>query len=470
MKNNINNTLKIAALLIFLLVGGCKKFLEVVPKGQKIPTTLADYDALLRDEYSNQRVDVTQAVLLLNDRFETSANLSYYQLWNANYNWDENADRIFLNKTDEETYYNAYRAISTSNLIIQYAVDATESSAADRATLIAQAKILRSTNYFDLVNYYADTYQVSTASTKLAVPLILSAELNAPSRQVTIQELYNFILNDIQEALPNLRDKGNTIVHANLGAAYAFKARVLLQMGNYSEALIAANLALVKNDKLFDWVQFYQQYEQQINVPNEYTNAPSPMGYDYVENYIFRHGSSNNFSRETNIRVDRAARFETGDARFASRWKLRTVGADTYYYSITNGFYNYGGITTTEVYLIKAECQARLGDIGAAMNTLDAVRVKRILANNYTKLNATNQQDAVKLIQRTKSNELILGIMPFADIRRLNKDNNYARTFTKTENGKNLTLVPDSHLYTMTFPRGATENPGNGTITQNVNK
>ena len=122
------------------------------------------------------------------------------------------------------------------------------------------------------------------------------------------------------------------------------------------------------------------------------------------------------------------------------------------------------------MYLIKAECQARQNDVPGAMNTLNAVRVKRILPQFYTALSATTVQDAVKLIQRTKENELILGITPFADMRRLNKDPDYARTLTKKENGASLSLSPNSHLWTMPFPQGAIKNPGNGTITQNVNK
>ena len=470
MKRILLNTIKIAALLLVIGLSSCEKYLDIVPKGKKIPTTLADFDALLRDEYGNQRMDITQAILLMNDKFETASNLSYYKLYNANYNWDESADRIAFNNSDEGTYYNAYTAISTSNLIITNAGSATESSDADRKQLIAQAKVLRALNYFVLANYYADTYEEATAAGKLSVPLILSADIGAAYTQVSIKELYTFMLKDITEALPDLRAQGATILHANLGAAYALAARIHLQMGQYAQALSAANEALKQNDKLFDWIEFYNKYKTQIEAPDQYINAPSPMGYDFVENYSFRHGVRNYSGTEVNIRTDRATRFEQGDARFASRWKLRTVGADTYYKSITIGFYNYGGFTTTEVYLIKAECQARQDDITGAMNTLNAVRVKRILPQYYTALTATTVQDAVKLIQRTKGNELILGITPFADMRRLNKDPDYARTLTKKENGTSLALAPNSHLWTMPFPQGAIKNPGNGTITQNVNK
>ncbi|MNL40527.1 hypothetical protein D3C87_1628830 [compost metagenome] len=122
------------------------------------------------------------------------------------------------------------------------------------------------------------------------------------------------------------------------------------------------------------------------------------------------------------------------------------------------------------MYLIKAECQARLNNIPAALSTLDAVRIKRIFPQNYAPSNAGTIVQAVKLIQRTKANALIFGVVPFADMRRLNKDSNYATTLSKTEGGQALSLSPTSHLWTMPFPLGAIKNPGNGTLQQNVDK
>ena len=61
------------------------------------------------------------------------------------------------------------------------------------------------------------------------------------------------------------------------------------------------------------------------------------------------------------IPVERAERFEEGDARFLSRWKLYSQNQDTYYRGVGNGYFNWGGLTTTEVYLIKAELPGTSG-------------------------------------------------------------------------------------------------------------
>ena len=460
----------LSALLLTLGFTACDEYLGVIPKGEKIPETLADFEAMIRYEYGNHRVDVNQALILLNDQWVSPSSLSYYPLYEANYFWDESADRVALNNSDETTYYASYSAINAFNLIISNALTSTEASESEQKEVWAQAKVLRAMTYFNLVNYYADTYEAATASEKLSVPLITSADVNAAYTQVTIQEMYDFILTDMEEALPYLPEVATTVLHPNLGTAYAFYARVYLQMNNYDKALEFANKALGENDMLFDWTAYYEANKDLITNPDSYIRTASPMGFDYVENYSYRHGSTYYSSSEKSQTTERAANFEQGDARFLSRWKLRTVGADTYYYGTLQGYFNYGGITTVEVYLIKAECLARSNDLDEAMDVLNTVRKTRILQESYSDLTAANTAEAMAKIIQTKRNELILTLIPFCDIRRLNHEGSYTITLSKVVDGNTLTLAPGSHMWTMPFPQGAIDNPGNGSMVQNVEK
>jgi tetratricopeptide (TPR) repeat protein len=460
----------VCVLALGLTVASCENYLNDVPKGYKVPKTLADYEAFIRDEYGSQKIDITAAMQLLNDQYVTTATLVNNRLTNANYMWDENADRIALKQSDEGAYYGGYAGISTFNLIIENALTTTEATDEQKRVVWAEAKVLRAMNYYNLVNFYADTYEASTASTKLSVPLITSANINAPSKQVTIQELYDFILNDVKEALPYLPKVSQTVLHPNLGTGYAFYARVYLQMNNYTEALKYADLALAENNKLFDWIAYYNTNKAVIDLPNSYTTKTSPMGYTYVENYNFRHGTYSYSTTEYSIPVERAQRFEAGDARFLSRWKTYTVGAETYYRRTLAGTFNFGGITTVEVYLIKAECLARAGQISEALGVLNTVRKTRILPASYQDIATADKTTAMNAIFRTKRNELLQSLISFADARRLNAEGVYKVSFSKQAGGTTYTLTSNSHLWTMPFPQGATKNPGNGTITQNVAK
>ena len=317
-------------LFVSAAFASCDDYLDNVPKGEKIPTTLEDFSALMGDEYNNSREAVSQAIYLLGDQYVSSSTLSYDRLTRANYLWDTSIDRIKENNSDEMAYYVSYGAISTANLILEN------------------------------IDVLAD--------------------------------------------------------------------------------------------------------------PDNYQQIQSPMDYWFVENYNFCHGSSIYQSNDAQITVDRAARFEEGDAAFLSRWKLRTIGADTFYEHNLAGLYNRGGMTTTEVWLIEAECLARTGSVSEAMAVLNQVRRSRILPDVYADLEATTEVEAVRQIIETKANALIVTLVPFCDARRLNLDPQYARTLTKVIDGQTLTLAPDSYLWTMAMPQGAQKNSGNGTVTQNVEK
>lgn len=471
----MNKIIYFGAALVCFLLSSCTDYLNIAPKGNKIPTTLADFEALLRDQYTISRTPVTNALYLLNDVYLTNSQVNTPSLSQANYMWDESADRIMLNNADEGTYYVLYGAISSCNLIVENVPTATEATDAERNEVIAYAKVIRALCYDVLVNYYADTYDASTAAEKRSVPLITSADIDAPYTQVSIQAMYDFIIQDVKEAIEmGLPAQSMTAIHPNLGAGYALLARVYLQMQNYSEALRYANLALAQNDQLYDWNTFYEEHKAAIEDPDNYDKIATPMQYDYVENYYLRLGEQSVYdSYEKDIPVERAARFEEGDARFLSRWKLKTDNNDTYYKALESGYFNHGGLTTCEAYLIKAECQARLAegnDYSEAMNTLNAVRITRIRPEVYRPAVASTLEEALSQIRRTKDNELIFSIVPFADARRYNQEGTYARTLTKTYGGKEYVLSPTSHLWTMPFPAGALNNLGNGTIEQNVTK
>ena len=472
------HTIAVAAVLCAsALFSSCNEFLGILPKGEKIPTTLADFEALIRNE-SYHLNDMTAAIDLMNDWYRAPEELNALSLVSINYNWMEDEDRIFYNNSDESAYYYTYQAIFAWNLILQNAADMTECTEAERAALVAQAKVLRAMNYFNILNYYADPYEESTAADKLSVPLITSPDMNAPSEQVTIARMYEFILTDLTEAIPDLPEESATPLHPNKGAGYAMLARVYLAMENYTDALTNANLALEQNDALFDWTQYYEENREQIELPEDWSTSYPAIGLTNPENYVFRYGTTSQRNaglsgNNARMPVARAELFEEGDAHFASGWKKRYMSPDTLYYGIRNDKFNGGGITTPEMYYIKAECIARQGgqdNIDEAMSVLNTVRGTRILADAYRDLSASSVEEAVRLIVQAKANDYVMTPVPFWDARRLNLHPEYATTRTKEFEGQTITLAPDSHLWTMPFPQGATSNPGNGTLQQNVER
>lgn len=460
-----------ALIIIASIFTSCNNFIDEMPKGVRVPTTLADYEALLRDEYSVNYIPCVQALYLINDRKigdNTCRNVDNFNT--ANYMWKEDKDRAALNSSTEDVFDNGYGILGVVNTVLEYVPGSTEATQAEKDEVMAYAYAIRAFTLFQIVNFYADAYDPSIAASTPGVPLIYSGNLGSPWHQGTVKEVYDQILADFNKALElGVPEKSMTVIHPDRASVEAGLARVYLSMRDYDAALSHAQAALDHNSELFDWVEYYEEYKNRIEDPEDYNLISSPMAHLNVENYWFCSGQGNpNYpTRNIDIPVDRANRFEDGDCKLACSWKRYESSTDVYFRGMLNGYYNLAGITTPEVYLIKAECQARKGDIEGALATLDVVRKTRIHPDYYSPSVASDVAEAIDRIRLTKDNELLGSMIPFIDLKRYNAEGIHSRTLTKTFDGQTYTLSPSSHLWTMVFPANSINRPGNGVLTQN---
>lgn len=459
--------ISIALLAVMTLLTACNDYIDVMPKGQRVPTTLADYEAFMRNEYSANYLPSLQALYLINDKFVGANNCrNVDDLRTANYMWKEDRDRTSLNSSTEDMFDNGYGIISIMNTIIQAAPTTTQATQEEKNEVMAYAYAIRAFVYHYMVNFYAPAKAASTSG----VPLIYSGDLGTPYHQGTVQEVYEQIIADFNKAIElGVPEQSMTVIHPNRAAVEAGLARAYLSMREYDKALAHATEALNRHNDLFDWLGYYTENESRIKDPDNYNNITSPMSHTCAENLWFCSGQGNpNYPcADIDISEERASRFEEGDMKFLVRFKKYQSSTDTYYRGLLNGYYNYSGIATPEVYLIQAECYARTGKLDEAMKSLNKVRESRIHPDLYQAATASTEAEAIEKIRLTKDNELINTIIPFIDLKRYNAEGKYQRTLTKEFDGKTYSLRPDSHLWTMVFPANAINRPGNGTLTQN---
>lgn len=456
---------------VMMLMSSCNDYIDVLPKGMRIPTTLQDFEALMRNEYSANYLACAQAPYLLNDKFVgTNACRNQDNLTTCHYMWKEDRDRTLLNASTEDVFDNGYGIIGVMNTIIENAPGTTDATDAEKNEVLSYAYAVRAFVLFQIVNYYADAYDPVKAEATPGVPLIYSANLNAPWHQGSVKEVYDQILSDFNKSIElGVPEKAMTAVQPDRGAVEAGLARVYLSMREYDKALAHAEAALDRNSSLFDWNEFYARYKDRVDNPDDYNKITSPMDHVNVENYWFCSGNGNpNYPcSDIDIPEERRALFEPGDVRALCRWKKYQSQADVYYRGMLTGYYNLSGIATPEVYLIKAECQVRKGNITDGMETLDTVRKTRLTPDAYSPSEVSDESEAIEKIRRAKADELINSIYPFIDAKRLNAEGKYTVTLTKTFDEKAYTLSPTSHLWTMVFPANAINRPGNGVLTQN---
>lgn len=469
-----NKFILAASLTLALGSVSCNSFIDEMPKGMKVPTTLADYEAFLRSEYSVNYLPGQQALYLINDKFVAQNNCrNVDDLRTANYMWKEDRDRKQLNASTEDMFDNGYGIIGIVNTIIENAPSATEASDEEKNEVMAYCYAIRAFVLHQIVNFYAEAYDPATADSKSGIPLIYSGGLGSPYHQGSVKEVYDQIISDFNKAIElGVPEKAMTAIHPSRAAVEAGLARIYLSMRDYDQALSHANASLQRKNDLFDWLDYYTQYEARINNEEDYTLITSPMSHTCVENLWFCSGNGNpNYpTNDLDISEERAAKFEQGDMKFLTRWKKYQSSTDIYHKGMLTGYYNFAGIATPEVYLIKAECQARNGDITGAMATLNTVRESRIHPDFFTPATAATEAEAIEKIRLTKFNELVGTIFPFIDMKRFNAEGKYPVTLSKEFDGKTYTLAPTSHMWTMVFPDNSIKRPGNGSLKQNVDK
>ncbi len=216
--------------IVVLIFSACDDYLDIEPKGQVILKEVSEYNNIFNDDMFLHYEYFAHLPLFTTDDswpFSTQGIINDpNSVMTANFLWDESVDRVSVALTDL-FYDRAYERISRYNIIIQEVMDA-EGSEADKKEAYAKAKVLRAFNHFLLVNYYAKHYNSSTALTDNGIIVIKTFDMEQNPVQTTVQDAYDFILQDINEALPDLKEDTENNLHPGKDFGYALLAKVYL--------------------------------------------------------------------------------------------------------------------------------------------------------------------------------------------------------------------------------------------------
>ncbi|MCG8411736.1 MAG: RagB/SusD family nutrient uptake outer membrane protein, partial [Bacteroidales bacterium] len=105
--------------------------------------------------------------------------------------------------------------------------------------------------------------------------------------------------------------------------------------------------------------------------------------------------------------------------------------------------------------LYKAECLARAGQVGDAMEVLNSLRQRRFVSGSNYELTASEVGDALDYIYDESRRELGFTIFTFFNIRRLNAlhDANISLNRIHTVTGENISLPANHPKWTLPIPR-----------------
>ncbi|MBC7743998.1 MAG: RagB/SusD family nutrient uptake outer membrane protein [Flavobacterium sp.] len=309
-----------------------------------------------------------------------------------------------------------YEVITRSNKIIARIANVPGLSPEEISQFTGEAKFMRALAYFQLVNQFAQPFQVSNG-TNLGVPLVLeefTGDITLPARN-TVNEVHAQIQKDLEEAtvaLPaSYATDSETRGRATKGAAFALLSRLKLYREEWPAATAAARATLATGQyTLAPDYSFYDAntsedvFSIQNSAVDNGANGSGGWASYYSPTALGGRGDAP-FSQSL---ID-AYEVEKTDLRYLL--KLTGVAADaqskvftTKFPDAVNNADNSPVLRTTEVYLNLAEALAHETALNPeAILILNTLRRRAGLGS---KLIFTSQQNLVDAILLERRKEL----------------------------------------------------------------
>jgi hypothetical protein len=461
---------------------GCDNYIDITPKGAVTVDSAQQYYELIASPM--RAYYPSSFILLSDDQWAKESEILGFESISAdgiNFTFNEKADRTIL--PDNNLYENMYNLILRSNLVIDN-IDKAQGSQELKTLAKAEARTFRAFDHFLAVNTFAKAYNPETAANDGGVCIMDHYDLEGTPKKSTVAEVYSFIINELEQAVPLLEVEPVNIYHPNRAFGYALLAKVYLFHRDWAKAQEAAEQSLKLNSQLADYnlinnaggTARYKNYAKDGN--------PEVLSYHWMAGWgsgeqvcMYHYGM---------ISPELKSLFEAGDLRYSlflrdtgtsiTSWFDSGSGAAIWTPAITNldrFTYMSVGLRTAEVYLIMAEALARQNHLAEAADYVSKLRDKRIKGGNGHVDAPATQVEMVKMIIDERRKELLFGFNRFFDLKRLNIEPEYQKTITRVFPVLNIseahpqqtyTLKPDSRLYVIPFPHSARDKNPNLTL------
>lgn len=356
-----------------------------------------------------------------------------------------------------DVYAAHYTTIKNANYVIENMpklVGAGSSLAAKEQEavkkIIGLAYFSRAYCYLNLALRYGKPYKEATASTELSVPVHKVYNYQAKPPRSTNKEVYDLILSDLAEAANGLANSaGGANAHkVTLDAVKAVKARTLLYMEKYTEALQVANELIgsgvyalmspsLDNMKHF-WFEDGVNLKETIYLPKVDFPDEANLSQSF---YMLPNGKTSQFGPYylpnqpiidlyEDIDTRKEVYFWSGetlviggkpytDLKLVGKWRGNKAYATTdneHWGKVPIGRMRPKILRIAEQYLIAAEAAYHTG--GDALTPLNALRVSRGLAT----LTGLAGEELFQAIQDERQRELAFEGFRLLDLRRWGKD------------------------------------------------
>jgi len=416
MKKYMKTTACRGSVVLFLLcvIMGCEKFLDDKPNQKlAIPKSLADFQAILDD--SNIMYNAPAAAEISTDDYYLSDN-DWNGLFYINnkrmYTWEK--DNLFSTAEPENDWLLVYRMVFRCNIVLEglSSLDRAKNDEAQWRNISGQAYYYRGNFMMHGAFIWAPAYDAGTTNSDLGLPIRLGTDFNEASKRASVGQTYDQIILDLKKAASLLPVTPLSKFRPSKPAAYGLLARVYLSMRDYANAKLFADSSLQLYDKLMDY-----------NLLNPNANFPVLLNNEEVivnQNLLGRDPLSPQLAK---IRMDIYDSYKEGDLRKVIFFRKNADGSYRFKGSYTQNKGLFSGIAVNEMLLVRAECNARIGLVTAALDDLNRLIQKRWSKNSvYVPYETSDRDKVLSFILGERRKELLMRGLRWMDVKRLNKE------------------------------------------------
>lgn len=449
--NIINATCIFLYFVLTILSFSCRKeFLDKKPNSNLLlPKTLDDFQKLLENESVCNRTGALPQISA-DEYFIPSLNSYQLVVENTAKNAAVWLKDIYQGEANISDWNIPYQGVFYANAVIDGLKSKTDlSNDARYNNILGWAYFVRAYDFFNLTKNFAPIYDSVTSSTDLGIPIKLSPNVDEIAQRSSVKASYDQILSDIQIAAA-LLDPNVPINNRNRPskvAAYALFSRVYLSMRKYDKALLYSDSCL----NIYNTLINYNTVSLTSTTPFSF-NAnevlfSSTLIYAYTN--LLGIGTS---ARSARVDTNLIKTFAPNDLRFSIFFSKNSDG----FYNVKRGYistglYQFTGLATDEMFLIKAECLARKGDVDNAMISLNTLLSNRYKEGLFVPLTASSQSDALNKILLERRKELVWRSLRWDDLKRLNKEGSNI-ILARTVGTNTYSIAPNSSMYVFPIP------------------
>lgn len=378
-------------LFVILIFTACNKKLDTTPQNSIDASTAlltsSDVQAALIGAYSDLgvadfyggRAFVGPDLLGNTDEIDWSGT---YQGFTQIYNKSIPVDNGFVT----DTWLTGYKTINDANNVLA-ALSVVDPTATQKVQ--GGAEFIRASSYFDLVRLYAKAWNDGTPATNPGVPIVLApttlTTVTTDTKLVgrnTVAEVYAQVIKDLDDAKAKLPTSNG--FYATTYVASAMLARVYLQMGDYTNAVVEANRVI--NSGKYELTKTYADAFPYVDPPAHIASTSEDIFALQVTNSSGFNGFQEFYSADGrgDITINQA-HFDLYEADDDRLNLFYSSGGSDFTGKFDNLYGNVHIIRLAEMYMIRAEGNFRLGSTTGAtpLEDINTIR-ERVLLPDLT--------------------------------------------------------------------------------------